>query len=334
MTTRKDLLLTIKNPHNQLLFLVLFFASLGAYLLSQGQFMFVSKSIILPCLIAFSTVNRQAKDFFRDWAVFIAVLIAFDVGRGFIFRLLLTYHIPIHNDYVITFEHLFVNSSLSNLFQTLLLPPNGYPFLAKLLVFVYCSHFVYFLLIGFLIWRLKFNSFWQFKRAYIACMLLGLLCYLLIPTTPPWLAAQQGFIAPVIKLYSHYLNTSLPSLLPIFDLNPVAAMPSIHVAFPTLAALILSYHFGVKAWPTYIYTLLVCLSCIGVGAHYLLDIIAGMALASLCFIIFYRLPTQCPLPPRSESIYLDFFNAVLTAFVILSILMCLNISLLSSVALK
>ena len=66
--------------------------------------------------------------------------------------------------------------------------------------------------------------------------------------------------------------------------NQIAAMPSLHSAFPALLAMISLHHFGRRGWPVPVYACLVFLAVTGLGEHYLVDVLTGVALAarSIC----------------------------------------------------
>jgi hypothetical protein len=62
--------------------------------------------------------------------------------------------------------------------------------------------------------------------------------------------------------------------------NPVAAMPSLHVAFATITGAAMAESAGSRAGSTaaHAYPLLVTLVVAGTGNHYVLDAVAGAAI--------------------------------------------------------
>ncbi|CAB4931679.1 unannotated protein [freshwater metagenome] len=120
---------------------------------------------------------------------------------------------------------------------------------------------------------------------------LGVLCYWLVPTAPPWYAAKVG------RLTAVETETEIPLRRMMLDYgrefwkdrwdglydglagNPLAAMPSLHFATSVTAAHVLSDVGrvpGVIGW-TYAGTLGVAL--VYLGEHYVTDLVAGLALA-------------------------------------------------------
>jgi hypothetical protein len=103
------------------------------------------------------------------------------------------------------------------------------------------------------------------------------------------MAARDFAMLPHIHhVTAHIYNLEVPALQEIFDVNPIAAMPSLHAGVPTLCALIGLYHFGRAAWFMPVYASLVGVAIIYLGEHYFVDVVAGALLAGLIFVIVYR----------------------------------------------
>ena len=89
--------------------------------------------------------------------------------------------------------------------------------------------------------RLEFR---RWMTCVVTLAVAGLTTYVLLPTAPPWLASSQGDLdgPPVLRLTSEGFEQvglrMVGSALTLGQhlVNPVAAMPSLHVAFATLAA--------------------------------------------------------------------------------------------------
>jgi membrane-associated phospholipid phosphatase len=112
---------------------------------------------------------------------------------------------------------------------------------------------------------------------------LGALVYIIVPTAPPWWAAQEGRVAGMRRMMVEVGERFWGRLWrPLYDFlggNPVAAMPSLHFATSVMAARMLAEAnpvAGVVGW-TYAGTLGFAL--IYLGEHYAIDLVAGLALA-------------------------------------------------------
>lgn len=232
---------------------------------------------------------KRTKVFIRDWLVFLLQLLLFDFLRGGISFVRSHYQFPVYSDYIINFESIFTpGNSLANLLQSALTVPGHISWLEAFFAFIYTFHFVYFFIIAFVIWSLRPQEFWRFKGALMSSAFVGLIIYFIVPTVPPWLASEQSLIPVVHNTFQTILAIKFNVLIQAFDTNPVAAMPSLHVAFPAVCFLASLYHFGLKkSWFLGIYLLMVIFSTFLLGAHFIGDVLAGLLLAASCCFVFY-----------------------------------------------
>lgn len=100
--------------------------------------------------------------------------------------------------------------------------------------------------------------------------------FLFFPTAPP--RALEGYVDTISEVSG--VNLDHPFLLRFY--NPIAAMPSLHVAFAVLtSAAIAERSDGALAkGAAYGYAPLVSLVVAGTGNHYVLDTVAGAALGA------------------------------------------------------
>ncbi len=117
---------------------------------------------------------------------------------------------------------------------------------------------------------------------------LGVIAYWVIPTAPPWFAAQQGLMEDgrtpelrrmMVEYGEQFWKQGWAPLYGVLGGNPLAAMPSLHFATSVTAAHVLSDTgrvAGVLGW-TYAATLGIAL--VYLGEHYVVDLAAGLALA-------------------------------------------------------
>jgi membrane-associated phospholipid phosphatase len=117
---------------------------------------------------------------------------------------------------------------------------------------------------------------------------LGVIAYWAIPTAPPWYAAQQGLMEDgrtpelrrmMVEYGEQFWKQGWAPLYGVLGGNPLAAMPSLHFATSVTAAHVLSDTgrvAGVLGW-TYATTL--GLALVYLGEHYVVDLVAGAALA-------------------------------------------------------
>jgi membrane-associated phospholipid phosphatase len=119
----------------------------------------------------------------------------------------------------------------------------------------------------------RHEAFSRFRNTILLANLIGLVGFWLVPTAPPWMFPDKGFVAGV--------NHS-SALLQTFG-NSYAAMPSLHAADALIVAWFLvatSRTIWAKAlwciWPLWVW-----FSVVATANHYLLDVAAGVAVAAV-----------------------------------------------------
>jgi membrane-associated phospholipid phosphatase len=126
---------------------------------------------------------------------------------------------------------------------------------------------------------------------------LALVGYLLVPTAPPRFFPELGFVDTL----SYYVNVKHDSGLVTLFFNPYAAVPSMHVAFSLLIAvpalLIVRHRVFKVLWA--LYPLVVTFVVVVTGNHWLMDAIAGAAVAAAAAIVSARVLS--PLWPAAWS---------------------------------
>ena len=136
----------------------------------------------------------------------------------------------------------------------------------------------------FLLWLESRREYLRAAAAALGAAFAAAAGFLIFPAAPPWLAACRGLIGPLdrIREHGHQCPRGLtdPSLATrLFDDNPVAAIPSLHGAWSTLAALML-WRWRPRLWPIAVaYAFVQQFAVVYLGEHYVTDIIIGDALA-------------------------------------------------------
>ena len=128
----------------------------------------------------------------------------------------------------------------------------------------------------------RHEGFSRFRNTILVANVVGLLGFWLMPTAPPWMFPGQGFVAGV--------NHS-SALLQTFG-NSYAAMPSLHAADALIVAFFMvstSRTIWAKAlwalWPVWVW-----FCVIATANHYVLDVLAGIAVAIASLLATGRLP--------------------------------------------
>jgi membrane-associated phospholipid phosphatase len=128
----------------------------------------------------------------------------------------------------------------------------------------------------------RHEGFSRFRNTILLANVVGLLGFWLMPTAPPWMFPDKGFVAGV--------NHS-SALLQSFG-NSYAAMPSLHAADALIVGwflLVTSRTLWAKAlwalWPLWVWFCVVA-----TANHYLLDVLAGIGVALFALLATAYLP--------------------------------------------
>jgi membrane-associated phospholipid phosphatase len=123
------------------------------------------------------------------------------------------------------------------------------------------------------------ERFAGFRNWLIVANLVGLLGYVLMPTAPPRMYPEWGFIDTLGQFSSINHDSGLIS----FASNPYAAMPSLHAMDALIVGVVMAglcrtwYMKAIwLAWPAW-----VAFAVMSTGNHYWLDVVAGIAIAIL-----------------------------------------------------
>lgn len=255
-----------------------------------------------------------------DWLPFQALLLAYDFSRGFAgqydtdgaaprdgARNIIG--VPLHTVFPIDADRFLFDGTLpTQWLQAHLHHPGGARWYTVLFSLSYTSHFLITPLIAVALWIWWRDRFRAWVYCVLAMTLIGLVTYFLFPMSPPWLASGQGYVsgAPIGRYSSEgwdYLHLSFAArtiTVGQAKANLVAAMPSLHEAFTVLIAGF--FWFGARWWVKCLlacYPLLMAVSLVYGGEHYVIDELAG-AFFAVCVLAGWRLLRRARLR-RAES---------------------------------
>ena len=117
---------------------------------------------------------------------------------------------------------------------------------------------------------------------------LGAVFYWAIPTAPPWWAAAHGYLEDretvlvrrmMIEYGEQFWGDRWAGLYDVLGGNPLAAMPSLHFATSLMAAHLLTEVGPVPGALGWTYASLLGIALVYLGEHYVVDLLAGAALA-------------------------------------------------------
>jgi len=127
-----------------------------------------------------------------------------------------------------------------------------------------------------LLYRRRDASYHRFRRTCLLAYVGAQPVFLLLPTAPP--RVSEGFVDTMSEISG--LDLEHPFLLRFY--NPVAAMPSLHVAFAVVTGAEIAGRSDslLAQAAAHSYAPLVATVVAGTGNHYVLDAVAGAALGA------------------------------------------------------
>jgi len=241
----------------------------------------------------FGAPARVHLAFVKDWWPAFAVLVAYLYSRGLSDELI---GVPVHWTMPIQVDRWLTggNELPTQYLQDALcgdpclrsFPPAWYD---VLLTTVYYSHFVVGLGLALVLWVRRRADWVAWLTRYLTMNLAGLVVYVLYPMAPPWLASQQGYVAESLPRLTGrgWEDVGLGGFHVVLASvgNPVAAMPSLHGGIAMLVALWTVHRLRSPwRWAALAYPLVMAFALVYYAEHYVVDILAGWALAGLVMV--------------------------------------------------
>ena len=228
---------------------------------------------VLLALLVIAMALGRGLAFLADWGPFLLLFFAYEAMRGFASKTGFAPHdlsglertvfggtLP-----TLTLQHAFYHPGVVG--------PQD-----LIAMFLYFMHFPLPILVGFVFWLNSREHYRRFIAALLLMCFLAFVTYLFWPSAPPWWQVKDVYKVidrTVQLLWGNQYFVS--GIYHSFNPNRFAAFPSLHAAFPALAA--------VYAWRRYrplsivliVWSIAVLLAIVYLGEHYVVDALAGYA---------------------------------------------------------
>jgi membrane-associated phospholipid phosphatase len=167
-------------------------------------------------------------------------------------------------------------------------------------VAAYAGHFLVPLALGAgLVLLGRTRTFTLLTFSILIAAMAAMVVFILMPTAPPWLAAQRGYVDGVHHILKQALYDLHMSSLGAVEGDPTkydvtAAVPSLHTTFPFLC-LLAARHARLPRWVVGLLALnllAVVFSIVYTGEHYVVDAAAGALLAVTAWHLVQRLESR------------------------------------------
>jgi membrane-associated phospholipid phosphatase len=158
-----------------------------------------------------------------------------------------------------------------------------------LLTTVYASHFVTGLTVAAVLWVRHRGEFQRWMRRLLAISYGALAIYVLYPMAPPWWAAKYGHVTEDLPRITgrgwEDIGIERLNLLLGGVGNKVAAMPSLHAGIAFLVAAYAVWRLSSPwRWLLLAYPLAMGVALVYYAEHYVIDVVAGFALAMVVLV--------------------------------------------------
>lgn len=291
-----------RNDRLLLLTIVGYVVVLSGLMIAGG--VSITPDVMLVALGLAAVLLGRGRLFIRDWIPFIGLFLAYELMRGYADDL----NRVVHAADVLGIERALFGGFLpTQVLQDAFHPASGLDPLAIAGTVFYFLHFPLPIAVAFLLWVRRRRAYYDFVAALILLSMAGFATYLVLPVAPPWWAAQHGLIpgpdgAPAITYLKAQGFADLARLFgfegrylysyAIYEVNPnqVAAFPSLHAGYPFLAFLFARRAFGRPGWVMLAYAVGVWFSIVYLADHYVVDILGGLAYASVAYAAIVHAP--------------------------------------------
>jgi membrane-associated phospholipid phosphatase len=245
----------------------------------------VSPDYLLLLMVPVALLSGRVVRFLGDWVPFIALFLAYEAMRGLASK---TGFAPHVGDLAGAEQWLFGGRLPTAVLQSTLHFRWFGGALDYFATVVYFCHFVVPLTVGLVLWLVNRTAYLRYVTALLGMACVAFVVFLLLPSAPPWYAADHGVVSGVQKIISSTLPSAVSPYYQGLNSNPVAAMPSLHMAFPVLSLLALVSVWPRRGWWFAVWCVAVFFSIVYLGEHYAVDALAGIVLAVLSWVVLMR----------------------------------------------
>jgi hypothetical protein len=230
----------------------------------------------------------RTKQFLRDWIPVLLLLFGYEYLRGLV---------PYLSRDVNIFPMIQADLALFGYLPTFklqgaLFTDGIYHWYDYMAVTLYIAHFVIPMVVAFILWLYDRAYFKLYTACFLLVSYMAFITYLIYPAMPPWMASNLGYIPPLKKIMDQVLGSfahpiDVPSVYRFFGANLVAAIPSVHSAYPWIIFLFMVNRYPWFAIPSFLYSIGIWFSVVYLGEHYAIDVVFGFLYACIAFAVVY-----------------------------------------------
>lgn len=249
---------------------------------------------LLIIVLVVGVVFGKAREFVVRFVPFLGMLVVYDSMRGWADN----FNKHVHYTEMIRFDRWLLGGELPTVWLQKHLWHGHVQWYDFYFYFLYTIHFLIPVIVGLVLWRWRPKLYWRFVWSIVGISFAAFVTYILFPAAPPWLAKELGYIieplhrvssdvwwAMGVKNFSEVYKNISP--------NAVAAVPSLHSAYPLIASVFLVRAFGWRRmWWIALYPISMWIGVVYLGEHYIFDIIAAIIFVTVGIFIIEKFFTH------------------------------------------
>jgi hypothetical protein len=228
-----------------------------------------------------------------DWLPLIVILAGYDLVRSFADELIPRAVVEPQ----LRFDEIFFGGTVPTVvLQDWLNPADGLHPWDYLVFCFYLSHFVVSPVFGITQYIRDRELFRRYKWTMVTVCVAGFITYFALPAEPPWRASEQGELEPTVRVVQMvWAKLGVSGAADAFAgrdtgvANPVAALPSLHAAWPFLILLFIWRRAPRFRWLAVAYNAAMAFVLVYGSEHYVSDILLGYLYAVVGFLIVNRI---------------------------------------------
>ena len=161
----------------------------------------------------------------------------------------------------------------------------------------YLAYIPFVLFVAAALFRIDKERCLRFAWAFFAVNVIGVIVYLAYPAAPPWYVMEHGAGPADLSVLGNPAGAArfdelfgITVFKDFYARNPnvFGAMPSLHVAYPALAAVLCRSSTPWLRHFTAAFTVVMMFSAVYLSHHYILDVAAGASIATVCGVAALR----------------------------------------------
>ena len=226
--------------------------------------------VVLALLVIAIALGRGLT-FLADWGPFLILFFAYEAMRGFASKTGFAPHDLSGLERAVFAGTLPTLTLQHDFYHPGVVSPQD-----LVAMFFYFMHFPLPILVGFVFWLNSREHYRRYIAALLVMCFIAFITYLFWPSAPPWYQVHD-----VYKIIDRTVQVLWPNQYYVsgiyhsFNPNRFAAFPSLHAAFPALAAVYAWRRYRALGVVLLFWSLAVLLSIVYLGEHYVIDALAG-----------------------------------------------------------